>query len=117
MSTMTTSNIIMGWTKSDQTDETYRPLMDGYRVGADQHELELTIVTSGATTDEILEAAFAATNAPGHLAGLSGLIQGRIAQAGYRGAEAGHYSLSVGDTVTLNGVRYAVERMGWTKVA
>lgn len=75
----------------------------------------------------IAEAAFIATNHPfpRSLQGIAAQILGFIDDADYDGTVpadmedrwVGHYSLSVGDTVEVDGVRYACASLGWERVS
>lgn len=107
--------VTIGWTKSDP--ETGYSSFSGYQPGAQQ--VTKTIEVETEVSDEWLaEACFAATNSPyvEQETGLANEIFKAIKATGYRG-EGAHYSLSVGDTVTIDGVMYAVEGMGFAKVS
>ena len=134
--------VTIGWTMSDRANgySSY----DGYQPGARQHtetiEVEWTntpevaddemLAAIGATRGEaealriqriveaLAEACFAATNHPfpRSLEGLPGQVYRAIEATGYRGEQAGHYSLSVGDTVTVNEATLACAPFGWERV-
>lgn len=113
--------ITIGWTKSDRA--TGYSSFDGYKPGAKQHTetFDLDFEPDGNPWDDavaIAEAAFHATNAPFvTAASLAGRMAEAISATGYHG-EGAHYSLSVGDTVTINGeVMLACGRMGWDRVS
>lgn len=103
--------IIIGWTKSDM-DAGYSSFMHGYRPGAEQH-VETIDVEPDREMDpsEVAEAVFVATNSP-FVTGFPARIAGGIEAAGYHG-EGAHYSLSVGDTVTVGGMMLACAGTGW----
>ena len=117
--------VTIGWTRSDLANG--YSSFDGYRPGASQHTETITLDTDGKGTgifaevptleavEQIAEACFVATNAP-FTSGLAAEIAEQIAQTGYHGQGA-HYSLSVGDTVTVGEVMVSCERTGWQRVA
>lgn len=118
----------IGWTKSDRANG-YSSFCDGYRPGAEQHTLDLEVTFSNPpmgpdgidyqrTAEAVADACFTATNSPfpDMLQGISGQIYRLIRDSGYRGREAGHFSLSVGDTVTVGEVMLACEPLGWERV-
>lgn len=120
--------ITIGWTRSEVVDGKliYSSFGDGYRPGASQHTETITIRRDGPPAsptlelvEHIAEAVFAATNDPGMRPDAYGNLAQRIRHAidatGYRGQGA-HYSLSVGDTVTVNEVMLACEGSGWRRV-
>jgi hypothetical protein len=113
------AELTIGWTKN--TEETlaagYVSFSDGYRPGAEQVEVAMTLaVPFDATMDDIAEAAFIATNSPFVAEGtLPYFIAEAIDKADYHGQGA-HYSLSVGDTVTVDGVTLECAGMGWREV-
>lgn len=106
--------ITIGWTRSDP-DTGYSSFSDGYRRGAQQHTETLEINTE-LDPSEIAEAAYHATNAPEGFVE-SGSVADHIAKVlenrGFDGSQSGHYSLSVGDTVTVDGYMMACARTGW----
>ena len=136
--------VVVGWTKPNRSAD-YQPMSDGYRTGAEQHTEafkvlwtnqpaaadEAMLATLGVTAEEaeahrrlrvaetIAEACFYATNAPRLTLpeGLTGQVCEALDATGYRGEQAGHYSLSMGDTVTVEGVKLACSRVGWTPVS
>lgn len=113
---MSTIEITIGWTRSDM-ENGYSSFM-GYKPGASQHTETITVEADIAPTQEgaeqIAEACFTATNAP-FATGLAAQIAEAIAATGYRGREA-HYSLSVGDTVTVGEIMLACARFGFERV-
>lgn len=113
---MSDTTIIIGWTRSDMANG--YSSFDGYRVGASQHTEAITVdVPENMGTLTIADAVFTATNVPDLIMrdGLSYVIQQAIRATGYTGREA-HYSLSVGDTVTVRGESLACESLGWKTV-
>ena len=115
------TTVTIGWTLLNTEDPTreYVSFSDGYREGAPQHEVTFEIETYGVTGRHVAESAFIATNAPEvGPETLAGHILAKISESGYTGrvdrkGYAGHYSLSVGDTVTVDGAKYACEPFGW----
>jgi hypothetical protein len=98
----------------------YVPMADGYRPGAEQHVVTITVDLSPSLQPyRIAELVFIATNAPEELlaeGSAEELIRLAIEDTGYKGVEA-HWSLSVGDTVQVgDGPRWACEASGWTEV-
>ena len=116
---MSTIEITIGWTKSDM--ERGYSSFSGYQPGAAQHTETIEVETlpfegePQKTVEAIAEAAFVATNSPYEVTGLAAQIREAIAATGYRGQGA-HYSLSVGDTVTVGEVMLACESFGWQRV-
>jgi hypothetical protein len=110
--------VVIGYTKMHRTTGGgYVPMVDGYRPGAAQHVLTVTVdLAPELSPDKIAELVFHATNAqvltPG---GPAQAIYEAVVATGYRGEEA-HWSLSVGDTVTVDGVQLACQAAGWTPV-
>lgn len=140
---MTNFAVTIGWTLT-AADRSYVPHMDGYRPGAPQHQVTIPVEWTNHPTKldhetliylhldanqaeedrrlrmatALAEHVFEATNGP-HLMnpqGLTGQIAQLIEDSGYRGLEAGHYSLSVGDTVTVEGITLACGKVGWSQV-
>lgn len=136
--------VTVGWTRPNRAAD-YSPMSDGYRSGAEQHTETIEVEWSNQPSvpdDEMLralgveagvaeahrltrlvetiaEACFYATNAP-HLTypqGLTGQICRALDATGYDGAAGGHYSLSVGDTVTVLEVTLACAPAGWARVS
>lgn len=113
--------VTIGWTRSDP-DAGYSSFCDGYRPGAAQHRLTVLVdvpdeADIAVAVEAIAEAAFTATNhpAPETLTGYARQIHDGITASGYIGREA-HYSLSVGDTVTVGEVTLACAPTGWQRV-
>lgn len=121
---MTTVEITIGWTRSDM-DNGYSSF-DGYRPGAQQHTEVVTVDVPIASDREndlewavlaMAEAAFAATNHPDPAVGRpEGQIYTQLRERGFNGSQSGHYSLSVGDTVTCGEVTLACASFGWERV-
>jgi hypothetical protein len=128
---MRTTTVIIGWTQHERLPESpgtmlhrvarqpdYTPFWDGYRAGQPQHTITFELeVPDNATPAIVAQEAFTASNAPYPLT--EGTVAARILAAiqatGYRGREA-HYSLSVGDTVEVDGVKLSCEGSGWEPV-
>lgn len=116
---MTTLEVTVGWTRSDETSG-YCSFM-GYKPGASQHTevLEIEVAEDFGPIEgnmyALAEAAFVATNSEGPLSPLAQSIRTALDATGYRGQGA-HYSLSVGDTVTVGEVMLACASLGWERV-
>lgn len=115
------TEVTIGWTKSDHSIG-YSSFSDGYQPGAEQHTLTVHVEVPDdanitAAVDAIAEAAFAATNHPNPeiLTGFAKQIYDGVRASGYTGRQA-HYSLSVGDTVTVGEVTLACANLGWQRV-
>lgn len=112
--------LVIGYTQPQRhAAEDYVPTMDGYKPGARQHELMITVpLPPNLQPHRIAELVFIATNAPELDPGSpEELIRLAIEDTGYKGAEA-HWSVSVGDTVAIEGgPRYACENVSWIEVA
>jgi hypothetical protein len=108
--------LVIGYTKMTR-DRTYIAAFDGYRPGAAQHVLSVTVnLPPGMEPHRVADLVFIGTNAPElDPRSPAGLVLAAIQATGYRGAEA-HWSLSVGDTVTVDGIQLACEAAGWTEV-
>lgn len=113
--------VTIGWTQSDR--ESGYSSFDGYRPGAKQHtetvEVEIPETVSAQEADwatlHIAEAAFEATNSPFPKTGLAQQINEALENKSFYG-QGGHYSLSVGDTVTVGEVTLACASFGWERV-
>jgi hypothetical protein len=117
--------VTIGWTRSDRANG--YSSHDGYRPGASQHTETIVVTLDQSvadfvrdvpgTVERIAEAAFAATNHPypEGLTGLDGQVYTAIRATGYNGRGA-HYSLSVGDTVSIAEVMLACDSIGWRRV-
>jgi len=105
--------LVVGYTKVDR-DNDYVPMMDGYRPGAEQHEITVTVdLPPDMAGHLVAELVFIATNAPDLEEDSRAMkIRDAITATGYKGREA-HWSLSVGDTVIVDGTRYACQNSGW----
>lgn len=95
----------IGWTKSALPEYSS---FDGYRVGAAQHVETVTFEVPDDHEDEdVCWVLLAATNSPFvTLGSAADNAQQAILATGYHGEQA-HYSLSKGDTVTIDGILYA----------
>lgn len=106
--------VTIGWTRSDPTIG-YSSFSDGYRPSAQQHTETLDLNTE-LDPSLIAEAVYHATNAPEEVIE-PGSVADHIAKVlenrGFDGSQSGHYSLSVGDTVTVDGMVLACARSGW----
>ncbi len=119
---MTTIDVTVGWTRSDMANG--YSSFDGYRPGASQHTETFQVDMTGTNLhptswpEAIADACFYATNAPrlGYPQGLTGLVCRAIDELGYDGRGA-HYSLSVGDTVTVGEIALACASFGWERVS
>src|SRR4051794_34966501 len=122
---MTDIDITIGWTRSEVVDGrlVYSSFGEGYRPGASQHVETITVDMTDTNVpvenwpEVIAEAVFYATNAPRltYPDGLTGQVCRLIDATDYHG-EGAHYSLSVGDTVTLGEVMLACASLGWERV-
>lgn len=132
---MTTQTLVtIGWTKHDGSrtfnGQPYGPFFDPYIPGQPQHTETIWVdvaddfpssleADADAKLDAvrvIAEEVFHATNAPfvpegSRLAQIAAAIEAK----GYHG-EGAHYSLSIGDTVTVAGLRLGCAREGWVQV-
>lgn len=120
MSELISREITIGWTKNTEASRAqgYVSFFDGYREGAAQHEETITVgLPSDWTPEQVADAVFEGTNRQDDCDSNSpaGRIYAAVQATGYRGREA-HFSLSVGDTVTLGEVRLACESVGWKAV-
>lgn len=116
--------VTIGWTQSDR--ENGYSSFDGYKPGAKQHTETVTVeIPETASAEEVdwatlrlAEAAFEATNSPFPLTPGSpaAQIQSALQARGFNGSQSGHYSLSVGDTVTFGEVTLACASFGWERV-
>ena len=113
---MDTVEITIGWTINSH----FQPFVPGspqHRVTIEVEDTDGDFAQSPVVAAEVWrEACFEATNAP-FATGRAAKIADAIAAAGYHGHEAGHYSLSVGDTVTIGEVTFACDRFGWSIVS
>jgi hypothetical protein len=123
--------ILVGYTKAvvpeydeelgaypDDAPDLYVPYSDGWRPGAEQHVLSLTVdLPPKFEAHQVADLVFYATNAP-DLGDdpYAGAIRAAIDATGYRGEEGGHFSLSVGDTVTVDGIGLACKSAGWGSI-
>jgi hypothetical protein len=106
--------ITLGFTDSDR-DADYVSFTDGYRPGARQQLVTITLEGAGSqyNAQQLAEAAFVASNHPGEApTGPAKAIQLALAEQVHRPLR----SLSVGDTVTVHGQMWACENSGWRRV-
>jgi hypothetical protein len=112
-------SITIGWTKSDRASG--YSSFDGYRPGAEQHTetIEVDVPATGRwDAERLADHVYEAMNAPASPSVFGSVpeqIREAIAATGYRG-EGAHYTFSVGDTVTVDGVTVACGRVGWQRV-
>lgn len=102
--------VTLGFTASDRPNN-YIPMCDGYREGAAQTTVTLELPALDASAEECAEAAFVATNAP-----LEVIESDKLASVVFAALDESPVTvraLSVGDTVTVCGKRFACERVGW----
>lgn len=95
--------VTVGWTRPDR-EAGYSAFLDGWRPGADQHTETLTFLVPADYSDlDVVEALFVATNDPDTPAAgtVPAGVRAALDATGYNGAGA-HYSLSVGDTVSIH---------------
>lgn len=131
---MTDIDITIGWTRSEVVDGhlVYSSFGEGYRPGASQHTEDIALRFDGPDgildldglldlVTGIAEAAFMATNHPEpqrlDRSSVAGQIFATLDARGFDGRASGHYSLSVGDTVTVGEVMLACASLGWERVA
>jgi hypothetical protein len=114
--TTTPVTITIGLTITDRPGD-YIPALDGWRPGAAQQIVKLGEVKlpSAWTRTNVAEALFALTNAPAELwLGRDGYdALSHVIAYDLRGLDR---ALSVGDTVTVDGVTLACERVGWINI-
>jgi hypothetical protein len=106
--------ITLGFTESDRAAG-YVSFSDGYRPGARQTRISLTLDGDGSalSAQQWAEAAYEASNHPGHAhTGPAQAIQRALADQ----APGARRSLSVGDTVTVRGDTWACEPSGWRQI-
>lgn len=111
--------ITLGFTCSDRATG-YSSFDDGYRPGARQDTVEVEVDgTTGLSGEGWAEAVFVASNAPGEgfCTDQPGAVEVYAALAGLRRNGARLRTLSKGDTVTVDGIRYACASAGWEVVS
>lgn len=112
--------ITIGLTRSNRTRgaDDYVPSADGYRAGAGQDEIQVDVPNlTGLTREQVADAAFTVTNTPSPdlLSDTPGAHQVLTAlQAVSTGGRL--RSLSIGDTVTVDGRKLACVAAGWVDV-
>lgn len=114
-----TTMVILGFTRSDRAAG-YSSFDDGYRPGAEQRAVALTVhdAPDGLTVEQWAEAAFVASNSPDATSrDFSATIALRGALDGAASTGVRLRSLSVGDTVTVEGETVACAKAGWERVA
>jgi hypothetical protein len=106
-----TTTIAYGMTVTDR-DSDYIPMMDGYRPGAEQDVVTFEVEHSlGQQTPEWwAEAVFVATNAP-----TTETVDARPGARLVADTIPPTRALSVGDTVTVDGIVVTCERIGWKR--
>lgn len=104
--------ITIGLTQSDRAND-YVSYDDGYRKGAKQEKVKVYVIADllRHTTDEgLLEALYEVTNVRGEFGLPSDQV--KVYLLGAIG-EYPHRSLSIGDTVSFDGLTWALGREGW----
>lgn len=109
--------ITIGFTES-QRDIDYVSFSDGYKIGAKQESVTIALEgeTTGTPTIDVLDGVFAAVGnhpTPETLTGFAGAVHVALTEQVWRPIIR---SLSVGDTVTVNGQMWACDRDGWHRV-
>lgn len=110
----------IGFTITDRAAG-YVPASDGYRKGAKQRvvTIDLFAVHAGEAL-AVAEAVFVATNAPAVVVAKSQMardvLRALVALSRAQGTPSVPRSLSVGDTVTVEGVTVACASAGWKQV-
>lgn len=102
----------------DERPDFYVPYVHGWRPGAEQHVLTVTVdLPPRFEPHQVADLVYYATNSA-DLGGdpYAGAIRAAIDATGYQGKEAGHFSLSVGDTVTVDGIGLACRSTGWGSI-
>lgn len=107
--------VILGFTQPDR-DSDYSSFADGFRPGAVQEVAVLVLpdAPDGLTVEQWAEAVFIASNAPGPHVGEDAIVP--MVRAALRQWPRALRSLSVGDTVTVQGETVACDRAGWTRI-
>lgn len=105
-----TIKLTLGFTKSNRAAN-YFPHDDGYRADAEQDIVEIDYPDYIETAWDVAERVFIATNAPED-------VKLSDAQRELRDLLAGKpiRALSVGDTITYDGVRLECKRVGWDRI-
>ncbi|MGZ0147122.1 hypothetical protein ACXJJ3_08630 [Kribbella sp. WER1] len=118
MSKTRSQTITIGWTISNR-EAGYVAFMDGYQPFAKQYTETITVeLPVNVVGHQVAELVFIATNAPAVDPGTpEEAVQEAIYATGYRGEQAAHFSLSVGDTVTVDDVMWACKAASWEKVS
>lgn len=119
-----TMTVTIGLTQSEVDEKTEQVIYSsfmGYRAGARQEEIVLTVPATGDTVEDVAEAVFVASNAPYEVEGLAAEIRAAMRRYLLAGGEPTR-SLSTGDTVTLTRAdgstsRVACENLGWKRIA
>lgn len=108
------TKILVGYTKRDPISG-YVGFADGWEPGRAQHVLTITVdLPPGLEAHRVADLVFYATNSPDLDSDQwAGMIREAIDATGYTGEEAEHFSLSVGDTVTVDGIQLAARAAGW----
>lgn len=124
---MTQVEVTVGWSKSRTEKDpvtgreflAYSSFSDGYRPEEQQHTESMVLeVPEHWTAEQVAETVFMATNQPSwepEEGTPEAQVLAALKAAGYRGQGA-HYSLSTGDTVTVDGVMVECGSFGWKRV-
>ena len=112
--------ITLGFTQSDRSLD-YSSFSDGYRLGARQVAVTITVETAGIdlSPEQRAEAVFAASNVPHPLTDLTTAADRAAAAIRHALAAQIHFptrSVSVGDSITVGGVMLACQPIGWQAV-
>ena len=112
----TTKRITIGWTMNNDVLRAggYVSFSDGYRIGAPQVVIPLEVQVPDLDPLQTAEIVFDALNNPAPSGFARGILEA-VQATGYKG-EGAHFSLSVGDTVEVDGTRLACESFGWKQV-
>lgn len=122
---MTKIDVVIGWNTARDPEGRHLGWARGWKPGDPMHTEELTLEAPGTTRpaldflEVICEAAFSATNDPRPTEDLTPFgrqIREALAERGFDGSQSGHYSLSVGDTVTIAEIMFECKAFGWNRV-
>lgn len=122
---MTDIDVTIGWNTARDAEGRNLGWARGWMPGDTMHTEELTLEAPGTARpaidflEVVCEAAFDATNNPAPTESLTPFgrqIREALAARGFDGSQSGHYSLSVGDTVTVAEVMFECRAFGWKRV-
>jgi hypothetical protein len=113
---MSVVQVTIGSTKREQPNHPNYRVFEPYEVGLAQHFVNVTFVSKfSGDPERVADQVYEAMNNPsptGKVAEILALVQ----ETGFNGSQSGHFSLSVGDTVTVDGRVFACDRYGWKEV-